>query len=47
MTKSAKEWDKNKTKQKKHLREAESNNSEQWIYLLGIEKHVYQKTYSK
>ena len=28
-------------------REAESKTCEQWIYLLGIVKHVYQKTYSK
>ena len=47
MTKSAKEWDKKIKKKLKNIWEAESNTWEQWIYLLGIEKHVYQKAYSK
>ena len=38
MTKTARDWHK-----KKHLREAESNTCEQWIYLLGIEKHVTRR----
>ena len=35
------------TLKKKRLREAESKTCEQWIYLLGSEKRVYQKTYSR
>ena len=41
-TKTAREWHK-----KIHLREAESKTWEQWIYLLGSEKLVYRKTYSR